>query len=181
MHWADVVAEQLLQHDRAHVLATAITPSGPIHVGNMREVLTTEAVHRALVDRGGHAELIYIGDTFDPLRKVYPFLPEDYQQYVGMPLSEIPCPCGRHESYAHHFLSPFLESLEELGVHPTVYLAHELYGEGRYHQAIRRALDGAHTVRAILSEVSSRDLSSCWVPFTVRCPSCGKLQGEVID
>ncbi|MGC9553801.1 MAG: lysine--tRNA ligase [Thermoplasmatota archaeon] len=181
MHWADVVAEQLLQHNQAHVLATAITPSGPIHVGNMREVLTTEAVYRALVDRGGHAELIYIGDTFDPLRKVYPFLSDDYQQYVGMPLSEIPCPCGRHESYAHHFLSPFLESLEELGVHPTVYLAHELYGEGRYHQAIRRALDGADTVRAILSEVSSRDLSSSWVPFTVRCPSCGKLQGEVID
>lgn len=181
MHWADVVAEQLLQKNQAHVLATAITPSGPIHVGNMREVLTTEAVYRALVDRGGHAELIYIGDTFDPLRTVYPFLPDDYQQYVGMPISDIPCPCGQHKSYAHHFLSPFLASLEELGVHPTVYLAHELYREGRYHQAIKRALDCADTIRTILSEVSRRDLPPTWMPFTVRCPSCGTLQGEVVD
>ena len=179
MHWADVTARELLQRGDSHVLATAITPSGPIHVGNMREVLTTEAVYRAVVDAGGRAELIYIGDTFDPLRKVYPFLPDSYEQYVGQPLSEIPCPCGGHDSYAQHFLQPFLSSLEELGVTPMVHLAHELYHQGAYNDAIHAALDHADDIRRILNSVANRDLPAGWMPFTVRCPDCGRLAGEV--
>lgn len=179
MHWADVAAQELLEHGDSHVLATAITPSGPIHVGNMREVLTTDAVHRAVGDAGGEAELIYIGDSFDPLRKVYPFLPDSYEQHVGKPLSEIPCPCGSHDSYAQHFLRPFLSSLEELGITPTVHLAHELYQQGAYNDAIHAALDNADSIRRTLNDIASRDLSEGWIPFTVRCPTCGRLAGDV--
>ena len=179
MHWADVTARELLQRGDSHVLATAITPSGPIHVGNMREVLTTEAVYRAIIDAGGQAELIYIGDTFDPLRKVYPFLPDSYEEYVGLPLSEIPCPCGGHDSYAQHFLKPFLSSLKELGVTPTVHLAHDLYRQGAYNEAIHAALDHADDIRRILNSVSNRNLDEGWIPFTVRCPGCGQLDGKV--
>ena len=46
MHWADVLADELLKKQKKHVLATGITPSGPIHIGNMREILTTDAVYR---------------------------------------------------------------------------------------------------------------------------------------
>jgi lysyl-tRNA synthetase class 1 len=179
MHWADVMARELLQRGDSHVLATAITPSGPIHVGNMREVLTTEAVSRGVVDAGGQAELIYIGDTFDPLRKVYPFLSDSYEDHVGRPLSDIPCPCGSHDSYAQHFLQPFLSSLEELGVTPTVHLAHTLYQEGAYNEAINAALNHADDIRRILNSIANRDLPKGWVPFTVRCPDCGRLAGEV--
>lgn len=181
VHWADVVAEKLLEKGKKHVLATAITPSGPIHIGNMREVLTTEAVYRALKDKGGDAELIYIGDTFDALRKVYPFLPESYEKYVGMPLSDIPCPCGEHESYAHHFLSPFLQSLEELGIKPKVYLAHELYREGKYNEGIKVAMDNAGKIRKILSEISKRELPETWMPLSVRCEKCGKFTSNIIS
>ena len=78
MHWADVVAEKLIEKGNEHTLATAITPSGPIHVGNLREVITTEAIYRALKDKGAEAKLIFIADTFDPLRKVYPFLSKEF-------------------------------------------------------------------------------------------------------
>ncbi len=181
MHWADVAAQKLLQRGDRHVLATAITPSGPIHVGNMREVLTTEAVARAVGDAGGQAELIYIGDTYDPLRKVYPFLPDSYAEHVGRPLSEIPCPCGSHDSYAQHYLSPFLQSLKELGITPTVHLAHELYGRGVYNEAVHTALDHADDVRRTLNAIANRDLPEGWMPFTVRCPDCGRLDGTVTD
>ena len=78
MHWADVVAEQLAERADSHIVATGITPSGPIHVGNMREVLTADLIVRACEDRGLDAELVYIADSADPLRKVYPFLdPEE--------------------------------------------------------------------------------------------------------
>ncbi|MCD6481120.1 MAG: lysine--tRNA ligase [Thermoplasmata archaeon] len=180
MHWADVVAEKLAMENRRHVLATAITPSGPIHVGNLREVMTTEAIYRALKDRGAEAELIYIGDTFDPLRKVYPFLPEEYEKYVGMPLADIPCPCGEHENYAMHFLEPFLESLKDLGVRPHVYLAHEVYRKGIYNEAIKVAMDNAGKIREIMNSIAHRGLPETWMPFNVKCEKCGKLNGEIV-
>ncbi len=179
MHWADVLADELLERGDEHVLATGITPSGPIHVGNLREVMTTESVHRALVDAGGRSTLVYVGDTYDPLRKVYPFLedhPEiDYEEHVGKPLSAIPCPCGGHESYAHHFLEPFLGALDHLGIQPEVRLAHEMYEDGTYTDSIVTAMDEAPVIREILEEVSGRDLPDGWIPLNVRCQACGRI------
>ena len=74
MHWADVVAEKLLESGKKHIISSGITPSGPIHLGSMREILTADAIVKAVNDKGGDAELIYIADNADPLRKVYPFL-----------------------------------------------------------------------------------------------------------
>lgn len=180
MHWADVLAEELSKRGSRHVLATAITPSGPIHVGNMREVLTTEMVHRSLEKMGCESELIYIGDTYDPLRKVYPFLdPKVYQEHVGKPLSDIPCPEGCHANYAEHFLDPFLKDLEALGVRPRVLLAHEMYRKGMYLDATKDALDHADLIRDIMVRIAGREgkLPPGWLPFNVQCERCHRLNG----
>ncbi|MEE3276763.1 MAG: lysine--tRNA ligase, partial [Candidatus Thermoplasmatota archaeon] len=86
MHWADVAASRLLERGNQHVISSGITPSGPIHVGSMREILTADAVARAVHDKGGEAERVYVADTADPLRKVYPFLDKSYSKWVGHPL-----------------------------------------------------------------------------------------------
>jgi len=140
IHWADVIAENALTRGKKHTVASGITPSGAIHIGNMREVVTADAVFRALKDKGEDVRLIYIADTLDPLRKVYPFLSKDYENHVGKPLSDIPCPCGNHKSYSEHFLLPFIEALHTLGIRPEVYRADELYKEGKYVDAIKIAL-----------------------------------------
>ncbi len=184
MHWADVEAQNLLEHHQGkQVFATAITPSGPIHVGNMREVLTSEAIFRATKDAGHEAEFIYIADDYDPLRKVYPFLDDAYQEHVGKPLREIPCPdedgrpngCGRHDSYAAHFLEPFLSNLDELGIEPTVLSAYEMYHEGRYTDLIRMAVARAQEIRAIIEKIAKRQLPKKWAPFNPQCPVCKKI------
>ena len=168
MHWADVLAEELLKDDKKNVLATGITPSGPIHIGNMREVLTTDAVFRAVIKKGGDAEFIYIADDFDNLRKVYPFLSKTYEKYVGMPLSEIPCPCGKHKNYADHYLFAFLDSLKELGINPIVYRANEMYKSGMFKEAIQIALDNTDKIKEIIENVSKRQLPKNWIPFNIR-------------
>ncbi len=179
IHWADQIAEKLIEERGSgakQIVATGITPSGPIHVGNMREVVTGEAIHRALRDRGVEAELIYIADTLDPLRKVYPFLEEEeYKKHVGAPLSRIPCPCGSHPSYAEHFLEPFLESLERLDIHPTVYRADVLYQQGKYLEAVKTALEQRDKIAEILEEVSGRSLPPEWQPFNTICKNCNRL------
>ena len=175
MHWADVLADNLLKEDKKHVLATGITPSGPIHIGNMREVLTTDAVFRAAKNKGGDVEFIYIADDFDNLRKVYPFLPKSYEKYVGMPLSEIPCPCGKHKTYADHYLFSFLDSLKELGINPTVYRANEMYKSGMYKEAIQTALDNTKDIKNIIEKISKRQLPKNWIPFNILCEKCKRI------
>lgn len=175
MHWADVLAEDLLKDNKKHVLATGITPSGPIHIGNMREVLTTDAIYRSLLEKGAEADFIYIADDFDNLRKVYPFLPKTYEKYVGMPISEIPCPCRDHKSYADHFLMSFLDSLKELGINPIVHRASEMYKSGMYEDAIKTALDNTEHIRTIIETVSKREMPKQWIPFNILCDKCGKI------
>ena len=154
MHWADVIAEQLQKDTRKHVLATGITPSGPIHIGNMREVLTTDAVYRCLCDKGVDTEFIYIADDFDHLRKRYPFLPKSYDQYIGVPISDIPCPCGSHKSYADHYLRLFLDSMQEIGIAPTVYRASEMYKNGDYVDAIQIAMENTERIKDIIETMN---------------------------
>ena len=190
IHWADVVAERLA--DRGpQTVASGITPSGQIHIGNMREMMTADAVYRALLDKGVDARLIYIADTYDPLRRLYPFLPESFSEHVGKPLSEIPCPEGCCDSYADHFLLPFLKTLDRLGIKPQVYRADRLYKEGLYVDAIKTALQKKDMIAKILKEVSGRDMPPDWYPFDAICKRCGRLgttkvagfdlEGETVD
>jgi lysyl-tRNA synthetase class 1 len=175
MHWADVLADELLKEDKKHVLATGITPSGPIHIGNMREILTTDAVYRSLINKGGKGELIYVADDYDPLRKVYPYLHKSYEKYVGMPISDIPCPCGKHKSYADHYLISFLNSLKEIGVEPHVYKANEMYKNGDFNKAIQIAMDYTDKIKDIIQKISKRQLPKGWIPFNIRCEKCKKI------
>lgn len=180
IHWADVIAENVLARGKKHTVASGITPSGAIHIGNMREVVTADAVYKALKDKGADVKLIYIADTLDPLRKVYPFLSKDYENHVGKPLSTIPCPCGNHKSYSEHFLLPFIEALHTLGIKPAVYRADELYKEGKYVEAIKKALVNREKIARILSEVSGRELEPDWNPFNATCNECGRLNSTKV-
>jgi len=174
IHWADVIAQKL-EDSGPHTIATGITPSGPVHIGNMREVMTAEAVYRALQDRGAKVRLIYIADTFDRLRRLYPFLPESFKQHVGKPLSEIPCPTGCCGSYADHFLAPFLKSMERLGIKPEVYRADVLYKQGEYVGVTKTALQHRDEIARILKEVSGREVPAGWSPFDPICQVCGRM------
>lgn len=174
IHWADVIASRVDQ-DKHHRIATGITPSGPIHLGNMREVITGDLVYKAMVERGMSVQFIYVADDFDPLRRVYPFLPESYSQYIGMPISDIPCPCGSHGSYAEHFLEPFLSSLDELDVHPIVIHDSKMYREGKFTSEIKTAIEKREKIRRILETVSGRTLPVDWSPLYPVCSSCGRI------
>ncbi len=168
MHWADVEASELPPEP---LIATGITPSGPIHLGSLREILTGDAIKRAS-DSG---KLLYIADSIDPLRRVYPFLEESYEQYVGMPLHDIPCICGSHASYADHYLEPFLETIEQLGIECSVKYTHKMYAEGLYEGAIRKLIESRNVVAQILSEKANRQLEDSWYPYNPICNDCGRL------
>ncbi|HUC43923.1 MAG TPA: lysine--tRNA ligase [Candidatus Sulfotelmatobacter sp.] len=175
-HWADDAADAAIATGRSVVVSSGISPSGEIHIGNMREVLTADAVFRALRERGVPARFNYVADNFDPLRRVYPFLDASvYAPLIGKPLSEIPCPCGRHESYADHFLAPFLESLRRLRVEVEVERADLLYKSGRMNGVVAQALEGRDRIAVILQELTGKQMDPDWSPYNPLCPQCGRI------
>lgn len=182
MHWSIAIAHDILakRKDTSHVVATGISPSGAIHVGNLREIIIADAVHSALVRMGVETRLIYVADSFDPLRRRYPFLPPDYEAHVGKPLSEIPDPEGCHTSYAEHYLQPFLDSLTKLGIHMEIFRADELYKSGMYVDMIKEALSKKDELARIITEISGRELPEDWSPFNPFCDACGRINAALV-
>jgi lysyl-tRNA synthetase class 1 len=175
-HWADATAARVVECARPAVISTGISPSGEIHIGNMREVLTGDAVYRALLELGAPARANYVADNFDPLRRVYPFLDRGkYEPLIGRPLSEIPCPCDAHDSYSEHFLAPFLEALERLAVRVEVERADQMYKSGRMTPYVVRALEQRDRIASILHEETGKQVAADWSPFNPLCADCGRM------
>ncbi len=171
MHWADFAAQKLAQRGNKHIIASGITPSGEFHIGHLREILTGDMVARACRDAGMEAESVFIVDSADPLRKVYPFLSDEYEKYIGCPLALIPAPdengnpSDDGRSYAQHFLEPFLKALEQIDVNPRIIDNYQSYSDGKFAEKSRIACENADTIREIIERVSGRELPENWFPY----------------
>ena len=181
--WADEIAQDILKKDSSLVVNTGITPSGEIHVGNLREVLTADTIYRVLCEHDKKdVKFFYIADNYDPLRRVYPFLDEKlYSQFVGQPISDIPCPCGKHESYADHFLEPFLGALVKLDIKVEVKKNDRMYKEGLFTSCVIESLNAKEKIKKILHEATGKEMDSSWSPFNPICEKCKRMTtGKVV-
>ena len=178
MHWSDVMAKRLAERGQKHIVATGITPSGEFHIGHLREILTGDMIARAARRAGMEAELVFVVDNADPLRKVYPFLDPSYEDFIGHQLGSIPAPdvdgkpdWGRFNeegwTYADHFLLPFLDALKQIGVTPRLLPNLEAYQSGKFSSAARIACDEPEAIREIIERVSGRELPTSWFPWPV--------------
>ena len=64
-HWADQQAERIIKQKGdlpSYTCASGITPSGTVHIGNFREIITVDLVVRALRDHGKNVRFIYSWD-----------------------------------------------------------------------------------------------------------------------
>ena len=105
--WADEIADRIIKEKKKiYVCASGITPSGTIHIGKFREVITTDWVVRSLKDKGKKVKFIYSWDDYDRFRKVPANVSKKFEKYIGMPVSDIPSPFGKG-SYAEYFEEKF--------------------------------------------------------------------------
>lgn len=190
MHWADVAAKALSHKGDKHIVSTGITPSGEFHIGHLREILTGDMIARAARNAGLDVEFVFIVDTADPLRKVYDFLGPEYEQFIGHQLGSIPAPDSdgnpnwdRFEkegwTYGDHFLKPFLEALEQIGVRPRIIDNLESYQSGRFDALAKIACDRADEIREAIERISSRELPENWFPWSP-LDSKGSLDGVTV-
>jgi len=160
-------------------VATGTSPSGPFHIGHLREVVTGWAITRAIRESGRDARLILVIDSMDPLRKLPPGTPEAFREYLGRPLYDVPSPDG-DGSWAEHFARPFLEVVGELGVELEPVWDHELYLSGRYAPYVARALEQRERIAGIISAKTGKPLPRDWFPVFARCSACGRLTKNVL-
>ena len=176
MHWADSIAKALSYRDEKQTIASGITPSGEFHIGHLREIVTSDIIKRACIHKGLAVEFVFFVDDADPLRKVYSFLDEEYEQYIGHQLANIPPPDENgkpdHErfesgtSYAKHFLEPFIEALERIGVGiDEIIYNYDAYQRGDVAEESRMACNKADEIREIIERVSGRELDDDWFPW----------------
>ncbi|USH00559.1 lysine--tRNA ligase [Thermococcus argininiproducens] len=181
VHWADYMAEKIIREKgdkESYVVESGITPSGYVHIGNFRELFTTYIVGHALKDKGKKVRHIHMWDDYDRFRKVPKNVPKEWQEYLTMPVSEVPDPWGCHESYADHFRELFEEEVEKLGIAVDFLRASELYKSGEYANDVRIALEKRNKIMEILNKfrdmAKQPHLPEDWQPVQIYCPNCRK-------
>ncbi|UOY10361.1 lysine--tRNA ligase [Methanonatronarchaeum sp. AMET6-2] len=176
MYWSISKSREAVEwKGNKHVVASGISPSGPIHYGNFREILTADLMNRSLNEIDAETKLIFIFDDYDPLRKVYPYLNDSYREHVGKPLNMVPDPEGCHESYAQHYATEFTDQLEKLGINPEIKWASRLYREGKFTKVTTKALDETDKIKEILTQETGRELPKNWLPYNPLCSECNRI------
>ena len=187
-HWADQAAKRVIAQKGekdVYTVASGITPSGTVHIGNFREVITVDLVARALKNLGKKVRFIYSWDNFDTFRKVPKNIPnqDDFKKYLRMPISRIPDPRGVYDHYDQHGIKTFEEELTHVGVVPEFIYQEKEYSTGRYADQIKYALDHKDKIAEILNRFRTEPLESSWLPTSIYCENCQKdtVKDETYD
>jgi len=136
--------------------ASGISPSGPVHLGNLRELMTPHLVADEVRRNGAPCRHILSWDDYDRLRRVPAEVPDSFDEYIGRPLTGVPDPCGQHENFAEHFKAPLRDSLDRLGIQVTEISQTEMYTSGAYTAQIVLAMRRRAHIGAVLASYRTK-------------------------
>ena len=143
------------------VCASGSSPSGPIHLGNQREVMTPHLVADEIRRRGIDSVHIISWDDYDRFRKVPAGIPESWAEHIGKPLSSVPAPPGSsYANWAEHFKAPMIESMGRLGIEFRGISQTEMYTSGAYTEQILLAMRERGQIDAILDKYRTKGRST---------------------
>ncbi|WP_454439859.1 lysine--tRNA ligase [Tsukamurella paurometabola] len=162
--WVTRLADEAVafaeQNDAPVKVASGISPSGPIHLGNLREVMVPHLVADELRRRGRTVEHIISWDDFDRFRKVPTIdgVDETWEQHIGKPLTRVPAPYGSDAAnWAEHFRRELETALVELGVTYRGISQTQMYSSGAYIDQVLHAMAERQRIDAILERYRTLD------------------------
>jgi lysyl-tRNA synthetase class 1 len=169
VQWLNTIVDELIaRHPDGEILVeSGITPSGKYHLGHMREILTPDAIMLELRRRGRQARHIHYVDDLDNMRKVPLGVPAEFEQYLGMPVCDVPAPDGSDRSYADFFVQDLMDACKNLGIEADFIRSHKRYRSGYMVPAIERTLEHIPEARRALEKSSGRKLTKDWTPIQV--------------
>jgi len=180
LHWADLIAERIIREKgekSSYTLASGITPSGTIHIGKFREIITTELVSRALIRMGKNVRFIYSWDDYDTFRKVPADMPQQdmLKEMLYQPIVDIPDVYSTEDSYARHN-EVSLESIAPvLGISNIEFIYQsKMYRGKKYNDLIIKTMDSRDEIRKILQQSKTQEIESDWYPIATYCSQCNR-------
>jgi lysyl-tRNA synthetase class 1 len=194
-HWSQTIArnvKKIFPDATVYTTAAGISPSGVVHFGNFRDIVTSYATCLELKSQGLNARIIFSWDNFDRLRKVPSGVPENFSQYIGMPLTAIPSPKEGYASYAEYFQKQFENAMKELGIELEYRYQTDEYKSGRYDKFIFLALKKRKEIAKILlslmtakgkeeAEIVEEDYIENYYPISVYSRFNGKDSTKVLS
>ncbi|THA29896.1 lysine--tRNA ligase [Streptomyces sp. A1277] len=142
------------------VVASGLSPSGPIHLGNLREVMTPHLVADEIRRRGRTVRHLISWDDYDRYRKVpngVAGVDESWAEHIGKPLTSVPAPAGSsYPNWAEHFKAAMTASLDELGVEYDGISQTEQYLAGTYREQILHAMRHRADIDAVLDRYRTK-------------------------
>jgi len=175
------------------IVASGISPSGPIHLGNLREIMVPHLVADEIKRRDVPCEHILSWDDFDRYRKVPAGYDPAWAEHIGKALTSVPPPEGSgYASWSDHFKAPFREALAALGVEVTEISQTAEYTSGTYREQILHAMRERRRINDILGRYRTKNKpgavedqddeeSTAYYPYKPYCSGCDRDLTTVIS
>ena len=157
--FADEVIEEAARRSpgKPVVVASGLSPSGPIHLGNLREVMVPHLVADEIKRRGVPCEHILSFDDFDRLRRVPAGVDPSWTRHIGKPLTSVPAPPGSaYPNWAEHFKAPLAAALTRLGVEFRGISQTRMYTSGAYVDEVLLAMRERTRIDAVLAQYRTK-------------------------
>ena len=164
--WVSRFADEVIEESERRapgkpvVVASGLSPSGPIHLGNLREVMTPHLVADEIRWRGLQVRHLISWDDYDRYRKVpagIAGVDESWAEHIGKPLTSVPAPKGSsYPNWAEHFKAAMVAALAELGVEFDGISQTAQYTAGTYREQILHAMKHRADIDAILAQYRTK-------------------------
>ncbi|WP_406007444.1 lysine--tRNA ligase [Streptomyces sp. NBC_00637] len=164
--WVSRFADEVIEESERRapgkpvVVASGLSPSGPIHLGNLREVMTPHLVADEVRRRGHRVRHLISWDDYDRFRKVpqgVAGVDDSWAEHIGKPLTSVPAPQGStYPNWAEHFKAAMVESLADLGVEFDGISQTAQYTSGVYREQILHAIRHRGDIDAILDQYRTK-------------------------
>jgi len=157
--WVTRAADDAIRHageGKRVTVSSGVSPSGRVHLGNMREFLTVHFVADELARRGVAVRHLHVWDDYDRFRKVPAGVPASWVEHIGRPYTAVPDPWECHPSWSDHYKEPVVRALHELGVDMEEISQTERYRSGVYRDEVLRAVRRRGDIDAVLARHRTR-------------------------
>ena len=160
--WVTRAADDAIRHHEKTGASGPVTcssgasPSGPVHLGNLREFLMPHFVADELRRRDVPVRHLHVWDDYDRVPKVPAGVPASWVEHIGRPDTAVPDPWECHPSWSDHYKEPVVRALHELGVDMEEISQTERYRSGVYRDEVLRAVRHRADIDAVLARHRTR-------------------------
>ena len=181
--WPFVEAKKILREKKISIekkgkitLQTGYGPSGLPHIGTFGEVARTSMIVNAL----NHLtdlpkEIITFSDDMDGLRKVPDNVPDQelLNQYLHKPLTNIPDPFKKYNSFGEHNNEMLKNFLNRFKFQYNFKSSTSLYKSGFFNPTLQTVFENYQGIMDIIIPTLGKERQKTYSPFLPICPETG--------